>query len=1180
MIEQMIKDQPQRDRALDAKTSFIVQAPAGSGKTELLTLRYLKLLSKCNSPESVLAITFTRKAAAEMRNRVIEMLRWGKQLKNLSQGEDQQGIKNPVDTPLRKTQLSIVTEALKTNEKYNWNLDRNPLRLKIQTIDSFCASLARQLPIASQLGGQPNVTSEVDHCFHDAIMQTLADRNKSKRISSPIQILMQTLDNRDDRAYQTLYEMLQNRDQWLQTVLTIRNERDFAQGFLQTSSKEVFEEAVTQFQTSVALVEQDMLKILRYSASKLNLEIDGLQQSSSLNELFRINPDNPKPWKQLRSIFLNQSGHWRQKLDPNAGFPGITTLKGKSKDLAKPIYKLVKETTKALREQADNEKIREQFIRLSLLPEQKSESEWNLLSAVVEILYRLNRNLMLAFSKFGVVDHSQIQSAAIMALGDSESPSELALSLDYKLQHILVDEFQDTSQSQLTLLKRLTEGWLPEDGRTLFMVGDPMQSCYRFRNANVGIFLNVCHNGLGDIDLENLVLNTNFRSQPKLVNSINSIFSNSFPKYSDSICGAVPYSPSFAAQTQASNESVRADWFTYQTTQEKYDSKIAEAQLIASRIKSLNSAHPQQSIAILVKARSILPPILKILRQEKIQWVATDIDKVENLSSVNDAMSLIKSVLNPADKLSWLSILRAPWCGLQSHDLLAIESADFSQILWEKLKKIELIDDLTDDAKKRLIPFIGIMEFIMVRRFETPVRELIETCWTLLGGGRLYALEIEAESVAWLFDELEVAETGGILEDIVAFEKKIWGNFAPSSQQKHSFSPESVSPVQILTIFKAKGLEYDHVFLPGLNKKEPSDAQKLVSWHEFVNKKNEPRLLLSLITHPTKKKKEENNTNNLIKFEEKIKKELEFNRILYIAVTRAKLSVSLSGAFLTRQQDVIEPIKNSILNVIWPSIKDYSLLVPTVHYPNQPLLNLKNEYAQRERTTKILRYKAPISFNNDELFNLTKNLLKHPSNEHFNPKIVESYNETVSQEREFRAAIGTLLHEFFESHATVKPALPLKLRLKKIEGYWRRTLEKETINTPMVDTNIELMKKLTIQTLTGNNAWIFDPSLKDSSNEITITTKEKIFSTENSAWFERNYIVDRSFIDENEVRWVIDYKTSLKPEDQSEKSFIANLETAHSPQLQKYAQLFSDFEDRSIKKAIFAISLNKLILLK
>ena len=1180
MIEQTIKDQPQRDRALDETASFIVQAPAGSGKTELLTLRYLKLLSKCSTPESVLAITFTRKAAAEMRNRVIKMLRWGRQLKNLSQSEGQQGIQNPLDTRLHKTQLSIVTEALKTNEKYNWDLDRNPLRLKIQTIDSFCASLARQLPIASQLGGQPNITSEVDHCFHDAIMQTLADRNKSKRMSHPIQILMQTLNDRDDRAYQTLYEMLQNRDQWLQTVLTIRNERDFAQGFLQTSSKEVFEEAVTQFLKSVASFEQDMLKILKYSVSNLSLEIDGLQQSSSLNELFRINEDNPKPWKQLRSIFLNQSGHWRQKLDPKAGFPGITTLKGATKDLAKPIHELVKETTKVLQEHGDNEKIREQFIRLSLLPEQKSESEWTLLSAVVEILYRLNRNLMLAFSKYGVVDHSQIQSAAIMALGDSESPSELALSLDYKLQHILVDEFQDTSQSQLALLERLTEGWLPEDGRTLFMVGDPMQSCYRFRNANVGIFLNVCHNGLGEIDLENLVLNTNFRSQPKLVDSINSIFSNSFPKYSDSIHGAVPFSPSFAAQTQKSTETLRADWFTHQNTQEKYNSKIAEARLIANRIKALNSAHPQQSIAILVKARSILPPILEVFRQEKIQWVATDIDKVENLSSVNDAMSLIKSVLNPADKLSWLSILRAPWCGLQSHDLLAIESADFSQILWEKLKKIELIDDLTDDARQRLIPFIEIMKLTMIRRFQAPVRELIEACWTLLGGGRSYASKIEAESVAWLFDELETAEIGGTLEDVVAFEKRIWDKFVPSSQEKYSFSPESISPVQILTIFKAKGLEYDHVFLPGLNKQEPNDAQKLVSWHEFVNKENKPRLLLSLIKQPTEERKEENNTNDLIKFEEKIKKELEFNRILYIAVTRAKFSVSLSGTFLTKKQDLIEPIKNSILSVIWPSIKDYSLLAPTVHYSNQPLLDSANKYSQNERTTKILRHKSPISFNADEHLHLKNNLLQLPRNEDFYPKIVESYNEIASQEREFKAAVGNLLHEFFESHSRATSTIPLHLRLEKIEGYWRRTLKKETINTPMVDTNIELMKELTTRTLTGSNAWIFDPFLKDSSNELTIITKEKISLTKNSAWFERNYIVDRSFIDENEVRWVIDYKTSIKPEDQSEESFTATLETAHSPQLQKYAKLFSDFEDRPIKKAIFAISLNKLIFLK
>jgi ATP-dependent exoDNAse (exonuclease V) beta subunit len=252
----------------------------------------------------------------------------------------------------------------------------------------------------------------------------------------------------------------------------------------------------------------------------------------------------------------------------------------------------------------------------------------------------------------------------------------------------------------------------------------------------------------------------------------------------------------------------------------------------------------------------------------------------------------------------------------------------------------------------------------------------------------------------------------------------------------------------------------------------------------------------------------------------------------------------------------------------------------TLHRPNYSLTGTSNKYTQNKKVTKIFRQKEPINLTGNESLYLQKTLLKNPSNNISIPRTTEPYEETVFKEREFRAAVGTLLHEFFEHHTTEKSALPLKLRIEKTKGYWRRSLQKETIDTTMIDKTIRLMKELTIQTLTGKNAWIFDSSFKDSSNELEISTREESFSSKNLLWVERDYIVDRSFIDKNEERWIIDYKTSIKPDDQSEESFIANLRTSHSPQLQKYASLFSDLEDRPIKKAIFAISLNKLIVIE
>src|SRR5579859_2553281 len=155
-------DFDKRERALDVTRSFIVQAPAGSGKTELLVQRYLKLLETVEKPEEIVAITFTRKAAAEMRKRVLEKL-------------------SPELAP----------------------------RLRIQTIDALCAALTRQMPVLARFGAQPAVAEDASELYQEAAARTLAN------LSPPVARLLAHLDNNVADATDLLAGMLERRDQWL-----------------------------------------------------------------------------------------------------------------------------------------------------------------------------------------------------------------------------------------------------------------------------------------------------------------------------------------------------------------------------------------------------------------------------------------------------------------------------------------------------------------------------------------------------------------------------------------------------------------------------------------------------------------------------------------------------------------------------------------------------------------------------------------------------------------------------------------------------------------------------------------------------------------------------------------------------------------------------------------------------
>ena len=115
-------DAEARERALDMRHSVIVKAPAGSGKTTLLVQRFLRALARCQQPEEVVAITFTRKAAAEMRQRLTQLLH-------------------------QKPEDPDVAAVLRADAAQGWQLRDNSARLRVTTIDSFCGSITQQLSL-------------------------------------------------------------------------------------------------------------------------------------------------------------------------------------------------------------------------------------------------------------------------------------------------------------------------------------------------------------------------------------------------------------------------------------------------------------------------------------------------------------------------------------------------------------------------------------------------------------------------------------------------------------------------------------------------------------------------------------------------------------------------------------------------------------------------------------------------------------------------------------------------------------------------------------------------------------------------------------------------------------------------------------------------------------------------
>ncbi|MEK7772969.1 MAG: UvrD-helicase domain-containing protein, partial [Deltaproteobacteria bacterium] len=849
-VIERIEDLRERELAIDPSASFIVQAPAGSGKTELLMQRYLVLLSAVERPEEILALTFTRKAAGEMQHRIIGAL---------IKARDGEAPASPHE---EKT-VRLARKALERDARLNWGLMENPGRLKVQTIDSFCSSMVRQMPLTSAIGAHPLISDNPEELYAEAAKRTVELVEEDSADGESVRKALRHLDNSVGALTKRLVIMLAKRDQWLRHVKGGAADaplRALLEGSLGRIVEDYLGRALKAFPKDLPGEIAAFIECARYAAGNLN---DGspISALAGITGLPSARAQDLSPWKGIRQLLLTDKNTWRKTVNKDTGFPADKT------DEAKGRKELIRQVIESFEVRPG---LLDELSNILDLPEPcYGDGEWEILSALLHLLPVAERELAGVFREEGSADFQSISIAALSALGSEDDPTDLMLSLDMRIRHILVDEYQDTSRAQLKLLEALTRGWERGDGRTVFVVGDPMQSIYLFREAEVGLFLDARINGIGAVELVPLTLRSNFRSGEGLVEWVNNSFSAAFPVEEDIFRGSIRYSPSSAVKPGGQSADV--------IVTEGRDG-VDEACRVASVIKGIGK---DESVAVLCRSRGHLTEIIKALKAERLTYRAQEIDALSDRPVVGDLLALLRAISHPYDRVAWLAVLRAPWCGLGLNDLYALCAGDRTSPVPALLGDESRLSLLGDGARARLLPVYEKMKRAMRLRGRVGLRDLLEGIWVELGGPACVTEESSMKDAGAFLDMVSSISVAGGVDPLKSIEARIETLRSPESGAMGA-------NVQLMTIHKAKGLEFDHVVIPGAGRLQRNEENRLLMWLERGD---------DLLLAPVRKKTggEESPIYGLLKKIDKEKREIEKTRVLYVAATRARKRLYLFG---------------------------------------------------------------------------------------------------------------------------------------------------------------------------------------------------------------------------------------------------------------------------------------------
>ena len=1115
MTENNLQDADARKKALDPNFSFLIQAPAGSGKTSLLVERYLALLAVVDKPEEILAITFTRKAAAEMRERI---------LSKLVLVVDSQTKKENLSEHEKKV-FDLAENAHQRDKKLNWGLLNNPNRLQILTIDSFCSRLVSVMPVASGFGGMPKLLDDARELYRAAVNQYFKYFLNSDRSDNNLETILLELNNDFDRTSNLLITMLAKRDQWLSYVTN-----DYFVDLNQLNM--ALEAAVEQDLAPLSYLlsnelSQEVVSMSSYAAESLRIadRDSEIRACQFLSELPHTDFESLAIWRGIKKLLLTDKGTVRSRVSIAEGFAPESATD--DPDL-RVRYKEFKKRMQSLLSSLKHEDLFISSLALvNDLPDRKYTNEDQVfLNALFSVLKNLAAELLLEFQRTGYVDFIELTQSALLSLGYDDAPTDLALSFDSRINHILVDEFQDTSRVHFELLRKLTTAWA-DDNRTLFIVGDPMQSIYRFRDADVKNFLLLKRSGINSLRPMFLQLESNFRSGKNVVDKNNLVFKNLFPEADKVNIGDVAFHSSVAVKAESDYPSISIQTVAANASQ-------SEAKAIVKLIKELQEKDSSSSIAVLVRSRNHLEYLVPLIKKEKLALSVEGMEQLNAQQEVLDVYALTIALVHPADRQAWLSVLRAPWCGLTLIELENLVRVDKELLIIELLQKSTEFDFLSIDSRLRLQFLLEAFEIASIQLNRDPLSLVVEGLWQRLNGPSCLESEEQVINVESFFQILKSQTINSVISSV-----------KPLREFLNEFTGKADAPsnsnLQLLTIHMAKGLEFDHVIIPRASRTTRKNDSELLVWNELLDAGSHRHLLLSQY-QPAK----DNSIYTYIKKRNNRLEASELKRLLYVAMTRSIKSTSLfCESKLTKGEQKLLAPQGSFVSLLTSSLNSISIFD---HHEDSESGDEKSN--------------ASNSFKRQILKNIDKNISSTDIQSGIAIReILQSEVIEYEWASETAMHIGTVVHLALKQLGNMSIDEWALTDRDNLEKHFSRVLRAFGVPDTELDMSISrTMKALNAAATDQERSWIFSSDHKEIENEYPI-----------SGFVDgqfKNFRIDRTFIDADNIRWIIDYKTSIH-EGSGLDEFLDNEMQRYKLQLENYAMLMRGIDDRAIRLGMY-----------